>query len=164
MCWLAEVFGLQRMVDADVVVPSREWFPARYTNSEDDIRNIFERVCGFLDLDPDRFQLRFHGTCGQESEEPLGTYESKQHGPETISVNCHEVKDPMSLVATIGHELSHALLLGERRILPGVSDHEWLTDLTTVFLGLGVFSANSAMREQQFSSDGWQYWRMSMRG
>ena len=105
MCWLAEVFGLQRMVDADVVVPSREWFPARYTNSEDEIRNIFERVCGFLNLDPHRFQLRFHGTCNEESEKPSGTYESKRHGPETISINCHEVRDPMSLVATIGHEL-----------------------------------------------------------
>jgi len=55
-------------------------------------------------------------------------------------------------VATISHELAHALLLGDGRISGQVPDHEWVTDLTTVFLGLGVFGSNSAIREEPAST------------
>jgi hypothetical protein len=50
----------------------------------------------------------------------------------------------MALVATIAHELSHVLLLGDARISPDREDHEPLTDLLTIYFGLGIFSANAA--------------------
>jgi len=49
----------------------------------------------------------------------------------------------MALVATIAHELGHVLLLGNGRIPADRKDHEPLTDLLTVFFGLGIFSANA---------------------
>jgi hypothetical protein len=56
---------------------------------------------------------------------------------------------PMALVATIAHGLGHVLLLGEERISPDREDHEPLTDLLTVFFGLGILSANAAFDYQQ---------------
>jgi hypothetical protein len=51
----------------------------------------------------------------------------------------------MALVATIAHELGHVLLLADGRISASERpDHEPLTDLLTVYFGLGIFSANSA--------------------
>jgi hypothetical protein len=53
--------------------------------------------------------------------------------------------DPPALVATFAHELGHYLLSTTRNSFPGGEDmHELLTDLTAVFMGLGVFLANSA--------------------
>ena len=54
-----------------------------------------------------------------------------------ISLESSQLTDPMSLVATVAHELGHVRLLGEARIHGGFEDHEPLTDLLTVFFGLG---------------------------
>src|SRR2546429_487799 len=51
-----------------------------------------------------------------------------------------------ALAATAAHELGHVLLLGQGRLSPDAEDHEQLTDLLTVFLGLGVFTANTRVR------------------
>ncbi|MEU4194550.1 hypothetical protein AB0E69_21815 [Kribbella sp. NPDC026611] len=53
--------------------------------------------------------------------------------------------DPVALVAIYAHEVGHELLLGSGRIsLARRPDHEPLTDLLTVFYGLGIFTANAA--------------------
>ena len=70
----------------------------------------------------------------------------------------------MSLVATVAHELGHVRLLGEGRIHSGYDDHEPLTDLLTVFLGLGVFTANSAFSFKQWSDNSYQGWRTERKG
>ena len=43
---------------------------------------------------------------------------------------------------------AHVVLLGEQRISADDPDHELVTDLTTVFFGMGVFNANMAYREK----------------
>ncbi len=64
--------------------------------------------------------------------------------------------DPSALVATFAHELGHYLLSTTRRSFPGGEDmHELLTDLTAVFMGFGVFLANSA-REYNAQQHMWQ--------
>jgi hypothetical protein len=61
----------------------------------------------------------------------------------TIDRSCK--REPTQLVAVIAHELGHVRLLGENRITAGQrADHEPLTDLLTVYLRLGVFTANAA--------------------
>jgi hypothetical protein len=44
---------------------------------------------------------------------------------------------------TLAHELAHVRLLGENRVPADSFDNELLTDLTVVFLGLGIFLANT---------------------
>ena len=60
-----------------------------------------------------------------------------------ITIAKSGLHDPMSLVGTMAHELAHKRLLGEGRIMREEFDNELLTDLTTVFFGLGIFQANS---------------------
>lgn len=57
------------------------------------------------------------------------------------------------------HELAHVRLLGEERISRDRADQEPLTDLLTVFFGLGIFAANAA-RDFSQSSSGWQAQRL----
>lgn len=69
------------------------------------------------------------------------------------------LSDPMSLVATFAHELSHYLLATAHSLPPGEEDLlEHATDLTAVYLGFGIFLANSSFRFAQFGdafSAGW---------
>jgi hypothetical protein len=64
----------------------------------------------------------------------------------------------------MAHELAHVHLLGDGRITHDEQDHEPLTDLTTVFLGLGIFTANSVVHESRWSADGWSGWRIGRQG
>ena len=57
MRWLAGKLGLARLVDAEVILPQHRFFPDLYTGTPTDARRIFDRVCGYMKLDPNRFDL-----------------------------------------------------------------------------------------------------------
>ena len=73
------------------------------------------------------------------------------------------LKDPLSLVATAAHELGHVILLGGGLIERDMPDQEPMTDLLTVYLGLGIFTANAAAQFKQFQEErriGWSMQRL----
>ena len=74
------------------------------------------------------------------------------------------MSDATQLVATVAHELGHVRLLGEGRVHSGYEDHESLTDLLTVFLGLGVFTANTVFSFRQWTDAFSQGWQTERRG
>jgi hypothetical protein len=67
-------------------------------------------------------------------------------------------------VATIAHELGHVILLGRGLMSPKTSDHEPMTDLLSVFLGLGIFNANSANRFKHYQDERRSGWSMQRLG
>jgi hypothetical protein len=69
-----------------------------------------------------------------------------------------------ALVATIAHELGHTLLLGDGRISSRREDHEPLTDLLTIFFGIGIFSANAAFDSTQEDQGQYGYMRTTRLG
>jgi len=64
----------------------------------------------------------------------------------------------------MAHELGHVILLGGNLLDPQTPDHEPMTDLLTVFLGLGIFTANSAARFLQYQNDTHYGWSMKRLG
>lgn len=174
LCWLAEVLGFQRMLQAPIVLPTPEWFPERYKPTEESIDVVFHRVCELMQLDASRFELSILDDNETQQEgvihggdSVLGLHSalgSTVNRRAQIAIHWGEAGDPMSLVATVAHELSHAILLGGGHISAYAVDHEHVTDLTTAFLGFGIFSANSVVREGQFSYDGWHSWQTRKKG
>src|SRR5207244_3098696 len=81
-----------------------------------------------------------------------------------IWVDVGNLADPLALVATLAHELGHVLLLGQARISTQEEDHEPLTDLLTVFLGLGIFTANSVLQEKYWHAGAVSGWQIGRRG
>src|SRR5262249_6128904 len=80
-----------------------------------------------------------------------------------VALRSTQLQDPVSLVATMAHELGHVILLGHGLMSTTTPDHEPMTDLLTVFLGLGIFTANSAARFRQFQDErkaGWSMHRL----
>ena len=68
------------------------------------------------------------------------------------------------MVATLAHELGHVILLDGEHLRRDAPDMEPMTDLVTVYLGLGVFTANAARRFQQYQEDNRQGWSMERLG
>jgi hypothetical protein len=88
----------------------------------------------------------------------LGTFSIEGNTP-VIRYDPALLRNPEALTATLAHELAHLIShsLGDP---PGGEDlHEHATDCAAVYLGFGVFLANSARRFEQFQdawSQGWQ--------
>jgi hypothetical protein len=97
------------------------------------------------------FEGVHHGTAGLYSEG-------------TVSVEESNLDDPVRLIGTLAHELGHVHLLGGRRVSPDEEDHEPLTDLLTVFLGMGIFTANSVLSESYWQEGQVAGWSLSRTG
>lgn len=172
MAWLAEQFGLERMLQAPVVLPSEEHFPDPFDGTEHDAWVLMRRVCGYMGVDPGRVRLGFYSEqepdLGEQfrpegfSQGTAGLYQGGRS--ERLWIETSQLTDPIALVATFAHELGHVHLIGDGRVSPETEDHEPLTDLLTVFMGMGVFTANSFLRERRQTGLNYSSWSLSRQG
>ena len=164
MAWLTDQFGRDRLRDADIILPTEDYFPDAYDATEDDVRAILDRVCGYMEVDPEKVSLHFYQDRNPIAENrTAGVYQGGE-GVDKVWIEYANLADPLGLVATMAHELGQVLLLSLGKISPEEEDHEPLTDLLTVFLGLGVFTANSVIRESYEHAGAVSRWSMSRRG
>lgn len=93
-----------------------------------------------------------------------GTYECHKNDDgtfrEIITIDQALTDNSTNLIATLAHELSHALHNRMREPLDVEPElYELLTDLTAIYLGYGIFLANSRFEFGQFQDgeiQGWQ--------
>ena len=177
---LQKMLGRSRLIEAAVVLPDDSYFPDPFDRSQASVEKLAHRVCEYMHVDPTRIKLEIFPDEAEELREnslwsihtdrPAGIYfghEStiEEDGRVVIALKSSILKDPVVLVATIAHELGHLILLGDGHIDGGTPDHEPLTDLLTVFSGLGVFTANSSARFQHHDhGGGWHSWSMRRLG
>jgi hypothetical protein len=148
MDWLVSDFGRDVLL-RPIALPG-DLIPDGYDGS----RAAATELCGRID---DRMDLR-PGQCGLSFEldgvrRPVNSFVVKEQsgrwiraeGRNQIQLAPALAADPVALIAIYAHEVGHELLLGSGRIsLVRRPDHEPLTDLLTVFYGLGIFTANAA--------------------
>ncbi|HZX04314.1 hypothetical protein [Kribbella sp.] len=148
MDWLIAEFGRDVLL-REIVLPP-DIIPDGYDGSEEAAIALCGRVDGRMGLSP--------GQCGLSFElngvrRPVRAYVVKEQSGRWIRGDDRNqiqlapalAADPVALTAIYAHEVGHELLLGSGRITrDGRPDHESLTDLITVFYGLGIFTANAA--------------------
>jgi hypothetical protein len=171
---LAGLLGSDRLLEATVVLPTSEYFPDPYDRSEAALQSMFERVAGHMRLNPSDIDVKLFASADEvtrdlapfRSGETSGAAGLYHHDPAErphISINETELEDPMALVAVLAHELGHIILLRPGLVDRAAADMEPLNDLLTVFLGFGIFPANSAFRfeqHQDYSKQGWSARRL----
>jgi hypothetical protein len=97
---------------------------------------------------------RLYTEVDKSSKEKLsaGMYFGKnKEGRYDIFIEQQNLSQPENLVATLAHEFAHIKILGEKRL---DFNDEFLTDITPVVFGLGIFNANASFRFYQ-GYDGW---------
>jgi hypothetical protein len=133
-----------------IIEPTLKFFPDEYDRSPRSVRRMLDRVCRYMDVSPHRVKLKlysesrrpvFVNEAGEELAGTAGTYEDQGDGCH-IRLEASQLEQPMDLVGTLAHELSHERLMGESRIDPDRFDNELLTDLAATYLGFGIFLAN----------------------
>jgi hypothetical protein len=166
--WLIDQFGAERLRSGGVILPRPEFFPDPFRGTQDDARRMLDRVCAYMDVDPSTVELSFYqgrkpAYDGEWHYGTAGLYQP-EGDKSRIWVETANLHDPVAMVGTLAHELGHVHLLGHGRIEPDVEDHEPLTDLLTVYFGIGVFPANSVIREHYWDAGHVSGWSMGRRG
>jgi hypothetical protein len=159
------------MREATVILPTEEFFPDAYDGTEPAVRTLLDRVGGYMGVAAGGLGLGFYSEANRpalidaDGRPVAGTAGRYQEGEKpTIWIETSYLDDPMALVATMAHELGHVLLLGGGRITHDTEDQELLTDVLTVFLGLGLFTANATVREAYWRHGHWEGWTIGRHG
>ncbi len=160
MTWLAQQFGVERMVKAQVIEPTDEFFPEAYHGTEEDAQRMFHQLLGYLDIHAGSVPLVVRHDWDHNS--PLGEYQQGER-PQ-IFLNPSQLEDPESLLGTLAHELAHHLLLGGGLLQDNNEDLERLTDLLPIYFGLGIFAANSVVREKTIREGRYSEWSVRKQG
>lgn len=175
MLWLMKEFGDCKSIR--VVLPTKEFFPDPYVGDEESAVQVVKRVCSYMRVDYSRLDIAFFeeeykrsdsvSIFGEsyEKEGAAGLYiDQGDHKKFILAIDRSQVDNPPILVATTAHELGHVHLLGDKRIPEDEENPEHLTDLLTVFLGMGVFTANAAFQFSQWDSGMMSGWNASRQG
>jgi hypothetical protein len=173
---LGRMLGSSRLQNAAVILPTDEYFPHPYTPTEAGLETLFVQVCAYMRVPRNHVQLAVIPDS-KELVEMLPEYSYKPEGPAglhygpadeyeraLVAVQQSLLKDPLVLVATLAHELGHVILLGGGHLSRDDEDMEPLTDLVTVYLGLGIFNANASRLFRQFQDGRQQGWSMNRLG
>jgi hypothetical protein len=166
--WIEESmeFFLTRFGDGPlrqaVVLPTPDFFPGPYSGTAADIQPLVTRMCEYMAVDADTVSVELYGESTEsdlarvagltyQSDSVAGHYR-RVDGRALIGIDQTLVATPERLIATIAHELCH-VRLDDGGATRDREDHEPLTDLLTVYLGMGIFTANACF---DFTQDNYQ--------
>ncbi len=165
--WLLTELGKEHFMEIQTITPTKDFYERIFDGTEKDAEFILERTMELMNIQDIDIKLDFFSDSPIEMSDGTilttpadingrwnsasGTYQKTEKGT-IISIEKGQLKNPISLIATISHELAHQILLGENRI---EENDEFLTDFTAITYGFGIFIGNSRF---QFTSQefGWQ--------
>jgi len=161
LAWCVGQFG-REVFDAEVLTPTPSFFPGTYQGTPDDVLGLVDLVRAHLRIDPSEIAVILYdgrppARPGQKSNgyQSVAGHYSVRDGLGVIAVGMDNAPDPRRVVAVAAHELCHHKLLYRGAASTDERDHEPLTDLATVFFGLGIFTANAAYTFSQ-GAGGWR--------
>jgi hypothetical protein len=132
-----------------VAPPIPGFYPVGYHGGIEQVEELVRRVGKVMSVEAPDLEVRYFesdptvpGNWGRHST-TVGTYH-REDGHPVISLDVRSSADPAELTAIIAHELAHVRLRGEDRLTRDEPDEEKLTDFLTVYLGMGIFTANAA--------------------
>lgn len=163
--WLLDnLGGLDKLNSYPLVYPSHSSIPRSGLQGHEHVSFVFDHVAKFMRIDSSSFRLEpqdapINPTLGPLAvvqnvpNDPAGTYKADGNS-HVITYNPQTAKDLENLVATLAHELCHAILFSIPTAPPGEEEsEEFATDLATVFFGFGIFGGNQSFRFEQFRDD-----------
>ena len=168
--------GLEVLRSRRLILPTREFFPQRGGNDTAFAEAMFQQVklhAGMAEW-PCELQLQEddpnpmvspHAFVQGAPQSPAGTYRALGEQGALITYHPSQLAEPLALVATFAHELAHYRTARFAEPPPGGWDvWEIVTDLAAVYLGFGVFLANTRFQFGHFSDGHVSGWRWRQQG
>ena len=175
--YLINEFGYDKIKNLKTITPTTDYFDYNFKGTEKDAEYLLNKIMSLMDIKGWRIKLMFYSEQPLEFSEGVlatpsknlkggwkgsaGRYVDKGYGKKEVWIEMGQLMKPQSLIATISHELSHYKLLGENRI---EENDEYLTDLTAISYGFGIFISNSLFDFSQWTGSTHQGWQMNNKG
>ena len=174
--WLRTEFGEDHFMEIQTITPTKNFYNRIFEGNEEDAEFILNRTMELMKIEDVDIELDFFSDSPVEMSDgktltspadiegkwssASGTFQ-QINDKVIISIEREQLKNTVSLIATIAHELSHQILLGEGRIN---ENDEFLTDLTAITYGYGIFLGNSRFSFSSFSNGFESGWQSSSQG
>jgi hypothetical protein len=166
---LANLFGMEKLRTAPVILPTPEHFPDPYQGEPADVEPLKERVCGYLGLDPALIDVEVYREAlpqGEFYEQDMDVgCQFEQVGDRfRLLLDAAHLDTPLVVVALLARELALVELVGRQKLPLETHEQEGLAELYTVFLGLGVLTANASIFEKNWHEGDRGNSKMGFRG
>ncbi|HSP36007.1 MAG TPA: hypothetical protein VLU46_16975 [Thermoanaerobaculia bacterium] len=136
--------GYEHFACAPIVEPTRRFFPEGWNGTVGDVHVVTQRLLHMAGLG----DLRVHMTMYGESEygHAAGWFRGIEDDRCIFGVEITQMHDPEAAAGVMAHEVAHAWRHRQGVCAPSNDKEELLTDLTTVYLGFGILTANNTDR------------------
>ncbi len=162
--WLLKNFGGDTFYKkTSLILPTEAFFQELFNSREKVAEKAFKYVqkyagmekwpCELKVQDYDPEQKVSPSIISQEvASHPLGSFSDKNPDKVVITYNPSLISRPNQLIATFAHEFAHYLTRDCMEAPPGGWENwEATTDVAAVFMGFGVFMANSVFTFTQYA-------------
>lgn len=163
--------GIEAFRQRRLILPTPQFFPHDGSQGHAFAEMMFNRVKMHADMldwpcslhcqdDDPNPKVSSQAFIKGAPSSPGGTFRKLEEGGALITYHPNKLRDPMSMVATFAHELAHYRMSEFPEPPPGGWEvKEPATDVAAVFLGFGIFVANSRFHFAQYSQGdvGWRW-------
>jgi len=147
-------------------------FPELSDLTEQSALRLFQRISAQLKFPANSVALEFLDDSEDAGEyddgsSALGFYEpANDLRGSRVVIATSLLQRPAEMVSTMAHELGHHLLLvGSGKLFAADEyDHEYLTDLVSVFTGFGLFTANCTVQDHSYTDGQMSHFHISKSG
>jgi hypothetical protein len=164
---LIEKLGAERFLCAPILQPSPRYFPDRWDGAVADVHRLTQRLMHHAGLGELGFTLSGFddGTSEVFDNGTAGWYAGRFEGCCLFGVHVDQLDDPEKAVGVMAHEVAHAFRDHHKLMQTEHRDREeLLTDLTTIYLGFGVFTTNNTDRYRSSGGVDYTDWSVSRAG
>ncbi len=169
---IEEFVSIESLMVKETVLPTRDFFKQKYDGKREDGIYIFQRVCFFMDIDPNEIIFDYYSeknnvelssglmpVLEEDQNTTLTNYIEYDNGDVEILVEEHALLDPLNLIALISHEIGQYKL---RKKFNYLEEDHVLIEVLVIYYGLGIFSANqSSLEMKTWSNGGYSGWEMN---
>lgn len=160
MGWLVERFGWQRMRDAQVALPTSQFFPEIRDGSHAEAEQTFARVCRHLGVQPEHVRLEIV----PDDAVPERSNDDTDANVTTVRVLESMLTDQETLIAGMARFVTVDRLQRSGNLTGTEEDASWLVELATVFFGMGIFGANVAVQHRETTDGALRRWTIRRHG
>ncbi len=141
---LVEHWDWQRLREAAVILPTSAFFNLPDGDQPVDTQQLMTTVCKYLGANRDRLQLEL------VPAESLANGRDEYLSDDIATVRLAQIwqEDLESLISVLSHYAALDRLLREGICRKDQAEVGWFADLACAFLGMGIFGANSAVKQR----------------
>ena len=164
LTWLTEQFGTRHLLVHETVLPTATFFPEPVQPDLASLHRLTLQLCELMGVPPLKIELQTY-----DPKKPMGETDSAAglpvvpddlSGTFDIWLDESYLSDPIAVTAELARELGYIVLVRHGAVDRHAEGLEPLLDLWTLFRGLGVLAANTALQNSAWSDGHWAYWKI----